>query len=279
MELYLLPFFLIPLISSIIRIIKGNLDREKWVISYIEIGIALLGVTLVFYPVSTEDAYRNYKYLAIVIIAIISPIITHLYFKYLSSKSVVKRFKNSFIQQGKIQYFSYRKQLDLEGYLDYAKQEIIFISITNEILTSDYIQLIRKYLIEKNIKIKIILLNPDSPYIKDKSILFTLSEEDLKKRIKETITLLCNYKNSLSKNKENLLILTHNYNIPESIIIIDGNDDYSNNLSSVKTEKYEYGSDYNSRRSQIVFLKDSEFIYREVYGQYLLIRNTIRHYC
>ncbi len=90
---------------------------------------------------------------------------------------------------------------------------------------------------------------------------------------------LCDFKNNLTEYKENFSVLTHNYNIPESMIIIDGNDEYTNKKSSIKTEKYENSSDYTSRRSQVVFLKDNGFNYNEIYNRYKLIRKTITHYC
>ena len=90
---------------------------------------------------------------------------------------------------------------------------------------------------------------------------------------------LYEFKNSLTQNKDNLSILTHNYNIPESMIIIDGNDEYSNKKSSIKTEKYENDFNYNSRRSQIVFYKDNNFVYHEIYKTYKAIRNTFTGYC
>ena len=127
--------------------------------------------------------------------------------------------------------------------------------------------MLEKYLFQ-NIKIKIIILNPSSAYTKAKSSLFFVEEEELRKKINDTFKKLCDFKSNLRKNQNNLSIFTHNYNISESIIIIDGNDEYSNKKSSIKTEKYENDSDYNSRRCQIVFYKDNDFLYENIYEKY-----------
>ena len=245
MELYLLPFFILPLIFSIRRIIKGNLSRDEWLLYYISIAAAIVGI---FYGVkpNVED-FSIWIFAIFTIVFLGSPILVHFISKHLSSKSVVQQFKNSSINRAKIQEFSYRQQLDLEEYLDTAKQEIIFVSVTHEIFTRDYIHLLEKYLFQ-NIKIKIIILNPSSEYLKEKSSLFFVKEEELRKSINDTLKTLCEFKNNVIKNRENLYIFTHNCSIPESMIIIDGNDEYHNKKSSIKTEKYEYSPDYNSRR-------------------------------
>jgi hypothetical protein len=279
LEYYLLPFFIIPLIFSIRRIIKGNLSRTEWVLYYIPILAAIVGFYLAMSPQFKNEEYSLRNFLILAIVFFVTPIVVGVIIpKYLSSKSVVKKFKNSAISEGKIQDFSYRKQIDLEEYLGTAEQEIIFISITHEIFTRDYIDIVEKYLFG-NIKIKIILLNPFSEYIKEKSTLFIIEEEELRKGIHDTLKKLCDFKNNLTHNKENFSVLTHNYNIPESMIIIDSNDEYTNKKSSIKTEKYENSSDYNSRRSQVVFLKDNGFNYTEIYNRYKLIRKTITPYC
>jgi len=279
LELYLLPFFIIPFIFSIIRIIKGNLSRTEWLLYYIPILGTIVSFYLAMSPQfeNNDNSIRNFLILASTFFVI--PIVVGLIIPtYLSSKSVVQKFKNSTINRGKIQEFGYRQQLDLEEYLDTTKQEIIFVSITHEIFTRDYIHLLEKYLFQ-NIKIKIMILNPSSEYVKEKSSLFVVEEEDLRNRIKNTLKKLCDFKNSLTHNKDNLSILTHNYNIPESMIIIDGNDDYSNKKSSIQTEKYENDFHYESRRSQVVFYKDNDFIYYKIYEKYKVIRKTIIPYC
>ena len=279
MELYLLPFLIIPLIFSIRRIIKGNLSRTEWVLYYIPILAAIVGFYLAMSLQFKNEDYSLRNFIILAIIFFVSPILIGFIIpKYFSSKSVVKKFKNSVIIEGKIQEFNYRKKLDLEEYLDTAEREIIFVSITHELFTRDYIDLLGEYLFE-NIKIKIILLNPSSEYVKEKSTLFIVEKEELRRGIHDTLKKLCDFKNNLTENKENFSVLTHNYNIPESMIIIDGNDEYTNKKSSIKTEKYENSSDYTSRRSQVVFLKDNGFNYNEIYNRYKLIRKTITHYC
>ena len=279
MELYLLPFLIIPLIFSIRRIIKGNLSRTEWVLYYIPILAAIVGFYLAMSPQFKNEDYSLRNFIILAIIFFVSPILIGFIIpKYFSSKSVVKKFKNSVIIEGKIQEFNYRKKLDLEEYLDTAEREIIFVSITHELFTRDYIDLLGEYLFE-NIKIKIILLNPSSEYVKEKSTLFIVEKEELRRGIHDTLKKLCDFKNNLTENKENFSVLTHNYNIPESMIIIDGNDEYTNKKSSIKTKKYENSSDYTSRRSQVVFLKDNGFNYTGIYNRYKLIRKTITHYC
>ena len=254
------------------------MSRTEWVLYYIPILAAIVGFYLAMSPQFKNEDYSLRNFIILAIIFLVSPILIGLIPKYFSSKSVVKKFKNSVIIEGKIQEFNYRKKLDLEKYLDTAEREIIFVSITHELFTRDYIDLLGEYLFE-NIKIKIILLNPSSEYVKEKSTLFIVEKEELRRGIHDTLKKLCDFKNNLTENKENFSVLTHNYNIPESMIIIDGNDEYTNKKSSIKTEKYENSSDYTSRRSQVVFLKDNGFNYTEIYNRYKLIRKTITHYC
>ena len=174
MELYLLPFLIIPLIFSIRRIIKGNLSRTEWVLYYIPILAAIVGFYLAMSPQFKNEDYSLRNFIILAIIFFVSPILIGFIIpKYISSKSVVKKFKNSVIIEGKIQEFNYRKKLDLEEYLDTAEREIIFVSITHELFTRDYIDLLGEYLFE-NIKIKIILLNPSSEYVKEKNVLYLL---------------------------------------------------------------------------------------------------------
>jgi uncharacterized membrane protein len=111
LELYLLPFLIIPLIFSIRRIIKGNLSRTEWVLYYIPILAAIVGFYLAMSPQFKNEDYpplRNFIILAIIFF--VSPILIGFIIpKYFSSKSVVKKFKNSVIIEGKIQEFNYRK--------------------------------------------------------------------------------------------------------------------------------------------------------------------------
>ncbi len=265
MKLYFLPVFILPLIFLIRRIIKGNLSKTEWVLYYIPIVAAIvISFYLAMNPkMENEDDFLS-NFLNLAIIFLVSPILVGFIIpKYLSSKSVVHQFKNSVIEEGKIQKFSNRRKLDFEEYLNTAERKIIFVSITHELFTRDYIDLLGEYLFE-NIKIKIILLNPSSEYEKEKSTLFIVEKEELRRGIHDTLKKLCDFKNNLTENKENFSVLTHNYNIPESMIIIDGNDEYTNKKSSIKTEKYENSSDFTSRRSQVVFLKDNGFNYTEI---------------
>ena len=89
----------------------------------------------------------------------------------------------------------------------------------------------------------------------------------------------CDFKNNLTEYKENFSVLTHNYNIPESMIIIDGNDEYTNKKSSIKTEICEIVQIILLDVVRLYFLKINGFNYNEIYNRYKLIRKTITHYC
>lgn len=83
-----------------------------------------------------DDFLSNFLILAILFL-VSSIIIGFIIPKYLSSQSVVKKFKNSVVIKGKIQQFNNRRKLDLEEYLKTAEKEIIFVSITHEIFTRE----------------------------------------------------------------------------------------------------------------------------------------------
>ena len=71
-----------------------------------------------------EDDFLS-NFLILAIIFLVSPIFVGFIIpKYLSSKSVVHQFKNSVIEEGKIQKFSNRRKLDLEEYLNTAKKKL-----------------------------------------------------------------------------------------------------------------------------------------------------------
>ena len=106
--LYLLPFFIIPLIFSIRRIIKGNLSRTEWVLYYIPIIAAIVGFYLAMSPQFENDYNVFLSFIGLAIIFFVAPIVVELFNKFLSSKSVVKKFKNSGIEDDKIQYFKSR---------------------------------------------------------------------------------------------------------------------------------------------------------------------------
>ena len=121
MELYLLPFFVLPLIFLIRRIIKGNLSKSEWALYYIPIIAAIVSFYLTLSPQFEKDYNFFLTFIILAIIFFVAPIGVEIIKKFLSSKSVVQQFKNSSINRAKIQEFSYRQQLDLEEYLDTAK--------------------------------------------------------------------------------------------------------------------------------------------------------------
>ena len=280
MDLYLLPFFIIPLIFSIRRIMKGNLSRENWVITFINIGIALLGITLVFFPPAEDDENKTVYWLIIIIGVIVSLILTRLSFRHLSSKSVVKKFKNSKIIDGKIQYFKSRGDLDLNEYLGIAEKEIIFVSLTNEIISKDVnIQdKIKYYIIDKNISIRFLVLDPNSSIVGKICKFFDLDEEAFKNTINNALSNLCTLKNDLPNNKDLIQIETYDSDLKNSLIIIDHDAKGKNQFTSIKTESYIMGSDSGSRPSSIVFLNNNESYYTKCFKDYSNL-GQINNYC
>ena len=269
--LYLLPLFTLPLIFSIIRIIKGNLSRENWVIIFINILIALLGITLVFFPPSQDDKNKPIWWSIIVTSSILSPILTHLYFRRLSSKSVVYKFKKSIILDGKIQYFKSRHDLDLYEYLSRAEKDIIFVSLTNEIISKDVNlnNLIRYLIMDKNISIRFLVLDPNSSIVDKICSFFGLDEKEFKKTIIETLTNLSQLKKGLTNNRELMQIETYNSDLQNSLIIIDHDTKWKNKFTSIKIEQYIMGSDnIGSRPSYIVFLKNNKSYYTKCFKDY-----------
>ena len=157
------------------------MSREEWNFVYISITIAIIGL---FFAIVQIDLGENAIWVFLVIlISFVSVIIFFkIYFKSLSSKSVVKQFKNSEIIDGKIQYFKSRNDLDLNEYLGIVEKEIIFLSLTSEFISKDVnLQKLIRYLItDKNISIRFLVLDPDSSIIDKICNFFGLDENEFK---------------------------------------------------------------------------------------------------
>ena len=160
----------------------------------------MLGITLIFFPPAQDDKNKSLYWFIIIVVAIISLILTHLYFHNLSSKAVLKKFKNSIIEDGKIQFFKSRRDLDLRKFLDIAEKEIIFVSVTNEFIVTDYLELVKEYIMNRKINVIFLILYPNSQHLSEMSRYFSIDENSLRQKIETAKRDLLNFRSSLKQN-------------------------------------------------------------------------------
>ncbi|MGZ5511567.1 MAG: hypothetical protein ACXWFC_14005 [Nitrososphaeraceae archaeon] len=181
------------------------MSRTEWVLYYIPIIAAIVGFYLAMSPQFENDYNVFLSFIGLAIIFFVAPIVVELFNKFLSSKSVVKKFKNSGIEDGKIQYFKSRRDLDLRKFLGIAEKEIIFLSVTNEFIVTDYLELIKEYLINKEINVIFLILYPYSRHLNEMSKYFSIDEISLREKIEKTTRDLLNFRSSLKQNYRHLL--------------------------------------------------------------------------
>ena len=190
-----------------------------------------------------------------------------------TSKSVVKKFKNSTIEDGKVQYFKSRRDLDLRKFLDIVEREIIFLSVTNEYIVTDYLELVKEYIINRKINVIFLILNPDSRHVDEMSRYFSIDEISLRQKIETVKRELIALRSKLQQNYQNLFhIQTYDYILKYSLIIIDHNDDGNNKFTSIKIEQYLFDNHVNSRPNRIVFLKNNVSYYGDYFEKYLELK-------
>jgi hypothetical protein len=139
--------------------------------------------------------------------------------------------------------------------LDEAKDEIIFISTSHEIAARFKQDLTRK-IIEKGIEIEIMVLNPNSPEVTRKEILFQIN--DLAEIIQKSLIKLCRFKTTLKQNNVRLIIKTYDSDVSNSYIVIDPRTDDA----VVKIEELT-GGDPEKRPSSLCYKRDNFRFFEE----------------
>jgi hypothetical protein len=106
----------------------------------------------------------------------------------------------------RIQYYLSRRDLPLEALVKLARKEITFVSVSHEIVAPDKEDVIRQAIINKNIKVKVMVLDPNSTIISIKERIFGLGifsqgepnlKNSLKDRIKDSLQELNHLKTEL----------------------------------------------------------------------------------
>lgn len=150
---------------------------------------------------------------------------------------------------------------------------MIFLSVTNEFIVIDYLELIKEFIVNRKINVIFLVLNPNSRYINEMSRYFSLSENNLRKRIETTIQDLIMFKSRLKPEYQNLFhIQTYDFILKYSLIIIDHDDNGNNKFCSIKIEQYLFDNHINSRPNRIVFLKNNVSYYNDYFEKYLEIK-------
>ena len=167
----------------------------------------------------------------------------------------------------RIQYYLSRDDLPLEDIIRIAKTEIIFVSVSHEVVAPDKRHVIREAIVNRNITVRILLLDPESHYVPYKECVFGLDKTDksLRSRIQESLSILCKVKDELSlEKKDNMIIQTYNSDIPYSIMIID----HGTDNACIKVEQHPLESEEFDRQNRVVFWKDSQEWYNEYFSKY-----------
>ena len=92
----------------------------------------------------------------------------------------------------RIQYYISRQDLPLEDLVRLSKQEIIFVSVTHEIVAPDKDGIIKQAIENRSIKVKVMILDPNSQKIQHKERVFGIGafargDPDLSRGLNERI--------------------------------------------------------------------------------------------
>lgn len=134
------------------------------------------------------------------------------------TKGITKKLGSPYLIKDGIQHYLSRRDLPLETIFSIAKQEIIFVSVSHEVVTRFEEELVIDT-IHKGITITVLVLNPNSSHIPFKEKLFGKSVRNLKNKISEILEILCSQKNELQNNNHRLIIKTY-----DSLLEIQYND-------------------------------------------------------
>jgi hypothetical protein len=176
------------------------------------------------------------------------------------------------ISSNRVQFYLSRSYLPFEEVVGAARKEIIFLSISHEIVAQDKEHIIREAIVNRNIRIKVMILHPRSRYVHYQEHVFGIGvfsmgradlDRTLERRITDSLQNLDNIKARLPEEKRNnLTIETYDYDLSTSLMIID----HGTKNACIKIE--EHYSTEGSRQNKLVFFEDNEEYYQTYYEQY-----------
>lgn len=171
-----------------------------------------------------------------------------------------------------LQYYLSRLDLPFESIIKVAKQEIIFISVTHELVAPDKDNIVREAIMNKNIRVKVMVLDPDSEQVSHKERIFGIGSfargdpslsRSLQERIQGSLQSLRYLQRQLPEEKRGLLTIeTYDFDIAVNLMIID----HGTDNACMKIE--EHYSTENSRQNKLVFYRDNPSYYNYYYNMY-----------
>ena len=139
---------------------------------------------------------------------------------YVNTEKVTKKLGSPYEIKNGIQKYRNRKYLPLEDILKEARTEIVFVSVSHEIVTRfKQNEMIKS--INNGVKITIMLLDPKSKEVSNKQKLFGRSIGNLSSLINKQLAELCIQKKELRSLGIDLIIKTYDWPLSYSYIIVD----------------------------------------------------------
>ena len=203
-----------------------------------------------------------------------------MYWDVLTGKKVQKKLGRPCRIDNGVQYYLSRRDLSFEEVVNVAKVEIVFVSVTHEIVASDKDNVVREVIVNKNIRVRVMVLDPDSEQVSYKERIFGIGvfargdpnlSRSLQERIEDSLRSLRYLQRQLPDEKRDLLTIeSYNFDIPTSLMIID----HGTDNACIKIE--EHYSTENSRENKLVFHRDNPSYYNDYYHMYEEMLNLTR---
>lgn len=173
-----------------------------------------------------------------------------------------------------IQTYKNRKTSPFEELLHEAKEEILFVSTSNEFVAKYHKTLIQE-LINKKIGVTVMVLDPASKEIESKESLFEITGiRDLSKVIIQSLKEMCFLKRKLREQEEKLIIKTYDSNVKYSYIVVDP---HSEN-AIMKIEELP-GDNPEIRKSYLAYQKDNQEFFQKHWKEINSIQNVENYNC
>lgn len=189
---------------------------------------------------------------------------------YFESDAVTKVLGNPFDRKEGIQKYNNRGKSPFEELIRGAKNEIIFVSTSHEMIARFKNDIIQEA-IENDLSITVVVLHPDSTEVKRKQIIFQIT--DLSEKIQEALRKLCILKKTVT-NTEKLVIKTYDSEVNYSYIVVDPKSDNA----LIKIEELS-GNDPEKRKSYLAYKKDNHKFFSEHWDEIRSLGNLINYEC
>lgn len=270
-------FSIIAIILLIFGYIIGHynklqfLERVKHGTVFVSIFFAVLGAI----PFFIGPSYTPPS-IIIQLLLIVSAIVLFLisfFWPDLTGRVVKKKLGNPCrITNQNTQLYLFRRDLPLEALVDIAKKEIVFVSVTHELIDEPEWEIIKHAIFKRDIIVRIYVLSPDA----DLSYQEKLFRVQLKDRIINSLNNIRKIKNSLKDKQGNLSVFSYTTpNFPFSLMIIDHvvneNGEIDRN-ACIKIEEHPASSVADRRPNEFIFRSDYYGRYDYYYENY---RNEI----